>query len=249
MEWDAGLYNAQHSFVSEYGRELLQYVNREPGQSILDIGCGTGLLTAELAKDGAHVLGIDASASMVKLAKQNYPSISFAVSDALELNFSRMFDTVFSNATFHWIKDQAQLLSLVERALKSHGKLVCEMGAHGNIAKVKNAFRELTKQYGYRYTSPFYNPTAQAYEQLLKEKGFSVELLEEFDRKTPLKPGRDGLQNWVKQFFAGELSNLTKEQQKNVLKAMEETLAPELYRQDRWWLDYRRLRIVAQKID
>lgn len=110
MKWDSKLYDNKHSFVAEYGKGLLEFVPVDKEQRILDLGCGTGVLTEQLLKYAGYVLGVDGSEDMVAKAKENYPDIDFEVNDALKLPYSNEWDVVFSNAVFHWILDHDLLL-------------------------------------------------------------------------------------------------------------------------------------------
>jgi len=101
MKWNSNLYDNKHSFVAEYGKAMIDFVNTQTGQKILDVGCGTGILTNELAKNGAAVIGTDSSKDMIDAAKSNYPHLIFQVQDATNLPYKNEFDTVFSNAVFH----------------------------------------------------------------------------------------------------------------------------------------------------
>ena len=92
-------------------------------QSILDLGCGTGILTVQLKKLAEVVIGVDSSESMIKRAQQQYSDIKFIVSDALALPFEEQFDVVFSNAVFHWITDHNALLNNIHKVLKPGGCL------------------------------------------------------------------------------------------------------------------------------
>ena len=105
-EWDAGRYDSAHSFVWERGRGVVELLAPVPGERILDLGCGTGHLTAHIAKSGAEVVGIDSSEDMVRVASQNYPNILFEVADARSLPYVAEFDAVFSNAVLHWVRPQ-----------------------------------------------------------------------------------------------------------------------------------------------
>ena len=131
--WNADLYDSKHDFVSEYGKGLLGFVPENKNQSILDLGCGTGTLTAQLSNLADTVIGVDSSASMIAKAKEQYANIQFMVCNALALPFEEQFDVVFSNAVFHWITDHNVLLHNIHKVLKPGGLLVCEFGANGNI--------------------------------------------------------------------------------------------------------------------
>ena len=103
--WDARRYDNQHSFVWKHGESLIELLAPQPEETILDLGCGTGHLTAQLAAAGAVVLGIDSSTEMIEEARRSYPDLRFEIGDARHLTFDQQFDAVFSNAVLHWIKD------------------------------------------------------------------------------------------------------------------------------------------------
>lgn len=247
MKWDTKMYSDKHDFVTEYGKELLTFVPDDKNQRILDLGCGTGVLTNELSKKSDHVIGVDSSREMIHQARENYPDLSFEVKDACHLDWEEEFDIVFSNAVFHWIITPDVLLRSIHKALAVGGKLICEFGAAGNIFKIQKAFEGVAKEQGYNYESPFYFPTIMEYGSLLEEIGFDVEFIEDYDRLTPLKDGEEGLKNWMKQFFAGSLEEFSEEVQENILKEIEEDLKEDLYDGSKWFADYRRIRVIAEK--
>src|SRR5580704_11405623 len=86
-DWNPGLYQSSHSFVWEYGRDVIGLLAPQPGERILDVGCGTGQLTAEIARAGADVTGIDQSAAMIAQARQNFPDLRFEVQDVCTLPY------------------------------------------------------------------------------------------------------------------------------------------------------------------
>lgn len=172
--WNATLYDNKHDFVSEYGKGLLEFVPENKKQSILDLGCGTGMLTAQLANYADTIIGVDSSTSMIAKAKNQYANIQFEVCNALNLPFEKQFDVVFSNAVFHWIPDHDTLLKQVYKVLKPHGLLVCEFGANGNIATIENAFMSACQDFQYKYTPKFNFPTVDDFSGLLKKNNFMI---------------------------------------------------------------------------
>ena len=103
-KWDAGLYDEKHSFVWKMAAGLVELLEPKPGEHILDIGCGTGHLTAQIAASGAITRGVDQSAEMIRQAREKIPDLRFEVMDAREMTMDESFDAVFSNATLHWIR-------------------------------------------------------------------------------------------------------------------------------------------------
>ena len=245
MDWNARLYERSHGFVAEYGKALLEFVKPDPEQAILDVGCGTGTLTAELALRAGHVVGIDASPEMVIEASRQFPGLEFLVADALEYPFENQFDVVFSNAVFHWLPDHDRLLKNIRSALKPGGRLVCEFGAQGNVAAIEQAFARACGELGLRYESRFIFPEASAFARLLRANHFTPELVVAYDRPTVLKEGEHGLAHWMRQFFAGPLAAMSARQRDAVLSRAEELARPKLWNGDAWVADYRRLRVVA----
>jgi trans-aconitate methyltransferase len=124
--WDAARYQDQHSFVWRYGANLLESLNPQPGERILDVGCGTGQLTSEIARSGATVTGLDNSAEMLAEARKNYPDLTFVLGDAASFRFSepqlsKSYDAVFSNAVLHWVKDAEGAVKSIAQALGTGG--------------------------------------------------------------------------------------------------------------------------------
>src|SRR5260370_22298184 len=98
LAWNADLYDKSHSFVWKFGAALLELLEPRQGERILDLGCGTGPLTAQIAAAGADVIGIDSSADMIEHARRSLPQLHFGVADARALALDGKFDACFSNA-------------------------------------------------------------------------------------------------------------------------------------------------------
>lgn len=245
MEWNSTLYDKKHDFVAEYGKGLLESVPKNDEQAILDLGCGTGILTVQLAELCNKVIGVDSSQSMIDKAKEQFGNIEFMVCDALALPFENEFDVVFSNAVFHWISDHYALLKNIHKVLKPQGLLVCEFGANGNIATIENAFAKACNSLGYVYEPKFNFPVAEDFGKLLENNGFVIDRIYDYDRPTVLKDNEQGLVNWMKQFFAFELAVMPEYMQTMVFEQVEELTRDFLWNKEEWVADYRRLRAIA----
>ncbi len=244
-DWNAGLYDNKHDFVSKYGKGLLAFVPENKNQSILDLGCGTGTLTAQLSDFAGEIIGADSSESMITKAKEQYPNIKFTVCDALALPFEKKFDVVFSNAVFHWIADHNALLKQVHKALKPNGLLVCEFGANGNIATIENAFIDVCREFEYEYKPRFNFPTSEHFAELLKQNDFIIDKVYDYARPTSLKDNERGLANWMRQFFAFDLERMPEKVQNEIIKKVEDSTKESLWNGSEWVADYRRLRAIA----
>ncbi|MTD42274.1 methyltransferase domain-containing protein [Erwinia sp. CPCC 100877] len=248
MEWDAKKYNTSHDFIFKYGANLFEWLPKEP-KRILDIGCGTGQLTKQMADLGHEVTGIDQSASMIAQAQASFPKLTFLQENILKPSDQLAeYDIAFSNAVFHWILNQDLLLKQIYHRLVPYGELVCEFGADGNVALIRTAFGEELQTLGYEFQEPFCFTPAAEYRRLLISNHFEVLVIQEYDRPTPLKSGAEGLRVWLQQFYPTELNRLTAGQKEQLLHNVEQKLAPKLWHQDHWEADYRRLKIRARKL-
>lgn len=245
QDWNPERYETQHSFVWQYGAALLDLLAPQPGEQILDLGCGTGQLTDAIAQTGANVRGIDADEAMVTTARQRYPDICFQVADARKFRVSEPVDGIFSNAVLHWVTPPEQAIDAMVRALKPGGKLVVEFGGKGNVQQIVTAVETVRQQ---RHLSPWYFPSIGEYSQLLEGHGLEVVFATLIDRPTPLNEGEQGLANWLKMFGGELMAGLDAPGQVSVLRDVETHLRPQLYDGKQWHADYRRLRIVATKI-
>ncbi|QLE58804.1 trans-aconitate 2-methyltransferase [Nostoc sp. TCL26-01] len=248
--WDAGLYQDKHAFVWQYGEDLLKLLNPEVGELILDLGCGTGQLTEKIAQFGTEVWGIDSAATMIAQAKQNYPHLRFDVADARNFRVDKPVDAVFSNATLHWVKEAEAAIACIHQALKSGGRFVAEFGGKGNVQHILTALHHALQTLGIsnlQAMNPWYFPSIGEYATILEAQGFDVIYANLFDRPTLLTEGEAGMANWIQMFAGAFLTELSAEQQTQVIDAVEKSLQTKLYHKGTWTADYRRIRIVAIK--
>jgi trans-aconitate methyltransferase len=249
-QWDASLYDSGHSFVWQYGLELIDLLEAREGERILDLGCGTGHLSARISASGAEVIGIDKSPAMIEQARQNYPGLRFEVADATDFRFDHIFDAVFSNAAIHWMRPPAAVVAQVWRALKVEGRFVAEFGGKANLSAIHTALNRavLAATYPAKSEPVFkYYPSIGEYATLLESHGFLVSQASYFDRPTPLGGGDAGLENWIKMFADNFLSAVPDGMRGDVIRDVENDLRSEAYRDGTWFADYRRIRVLATR--
>jgi trans-aconitate 2-methyltransferase len=243
--WDSSLYDDRHSFVWRSGASLVELLNPQSGERILDLGCGTGHLTAKIADAGAVVTGMDSSPSMIAQARQNFPSLRFVLADARDFRFEEPFDAVFSNAALHWIHDAESVVKSIRAALRPGGRLVLEMGAKGNIQQIRHAIETALTEAGHTPKSPWFFPSAAEYCTLLEKQGFEIRMAQTFERWPKLEHPERGLQEWLEMFAGSYFEGIPSGERAAIFRTIEDRLRPSLYKDGAWWADYRRLRVEA----
>ena len=245
-DWDSSTYDGSHSFVYEYGSDVVDLLDPQPDERILDLGCGTGHLTDRIGDDAAEVVGLDRSAEMIEEARASYPAWEFRRADAREFTVSDPFDAVFSNAVLHWIDDQEAVLGRVADALRPGGRFVAELGGRGNVATIVDAVREELTTRGYEPSvHPWYFPTVGEHATRLEAHGFEVRCATLFDRPTELDDGEAGLAAWLGMFGDRLLGSVPDDRRSAVVAGIEDRLRDDRYDDGTWTADYRRLRFVA----
>ena len=207
--WDAEDYARHSSAQQSWARELINKLHLRGDEAVLDIGCGDGKVTAELAEllpDG-EVLGVDSSAAMLAMARKEFPwsshpNLSFQERDARDLVSEKEFDLIFSNAALHWVQDHRPVLGGIRRALKSNGQIFLQMAGQGNAASVIAVLDELIRaeewqQYFVDFTFPYGFHDAEQYMAWLKEVGLHPVRVELIPKEMSYA-GRAGLEAWVR---------------------------------------------------
>lgn len=249
--WDAGTYDQRHNFVWRYGAELIELLQPRAGERILDLGCGTSHLTAQLAARGARVIGLDRSPTMLAEARHAYPHLPLVAADARRFAFAEPFDAVFSNAVLHWILEAERVGECLAAALKPGGRFVAEFGGQGNIKLIRAALHAALDEIGRpegRQWNILYFPSESEYAALLERHGFVIQQARLFDRPTKLEEGERGMRGWLEMFERGTLDRLEASEREAVLASVEKQLRPHLHKDDHWIADYVRLRVVAHKL-
>jgi trans-aconitate methyltransferase len=243
--WNPQTYASNARFVSDLGQPLLQLLQPQPGDLILDLGCGDGALTEKIADYGCAVIGVDSSYPQLKAAKDR--GLNVTVMDGHQLSFRCKFDAVFTNAALHWMKQPELVLTGVAGSLKPFGRFIGEFGGKGNVERIRSALYAGLQRHAIDPTpiDPWYYPSSEEYSKLLSNAGFTVNYIELIPRPTKL-PG--DILDWLEIFAQPFTQALDESQRSGFLKEVRNELATCLRDSDGSWIaDYVRLRFKATK--
>lgn len=209
FKWDAKEYQKSSSAQQKWARELITKMGLQGSEAVLDMGCGDGKVTSEIAthlKTGC-IVGIDSSIDMIELATKTFPikehpNLHFKLKDFQDINYESKFDLIFSNAALHWIKGHGNILKQIQKSLKPDGRILIQMGGKGNAEKILDIADELINEErwndyfnGFTFPYGFYGP--EIYNKWLNEanlKPVRVELIS----KDMVQNGMDGLKSWIR---------------------------------------------------
>jgi len=207
--WNAAEYAANSAVQQSWARELIARLNLRGDERILDVGCGDGKVTAELARTvpRGSVLGVDASAEMIGFARKTFPAteisnLKFQITDAREIHFKTKFDLVFSNAALHWMDDHEAILRGAASVLKTGGRLAISCGGKGNAHDVFLALRPEMRlkrwcEFFRGMPLPYFFYAPGDYEKWLPQFGFKIHTLK-LAPKDAAYAGADGFATWLR---------------------------------------------------
>jgi SAM-dependent methyltransferase len=238
-DWNAADYARIGGFVPALGQAALELLEPQPGEHILDVGCGDGTLTVKIKEMGADVVGIDNNLSMIGAARER--GLDARLMDAAELKFVESFDAVFSNATLHWVLYKEQAARAIWFALKNGGRFAGEMGGEGNLARLRETLDDVLVLRGYgppTYASNWY-PTVEEFTGVYETAGFKDIDARLIERPTPLE---HGIAAWVTTFRKGWLdrAGVPEEERAEIGRAVADAVSSNV-------ADYVRLRFVMRK--
>jgi trans-aconitate methyltransferase len=243
--WDPATYARNARFVSDLGSPVVELLAPQPGERILDLGCGDGALTPKLVEFGCEVVGVDSSAPQIEAARKL--GLDAHLMNGEELSFREKFDAVFSNAVLHWIKRADPMLAAVYRSLRPSGRFVAECGGNGCVHTIITALVQALERRGIDGEArvPWYFPTPSDYASRLERAGFRVDSIALIPRPTPL-PG--DIIGWLETFGQSFLHGLSDLDRQEYLHEVRSTLEPQLRDGNGIWIaDYVRLRFAATK--
>jgi trans-aconitate 2-methyltransferase len=205
-EFDGRKYEKASSHQKEWGEKLIGELALRGTERILDLGCGDGTLTAQLATlvPMGEVVGVDSSQGMIEVAQpKRRANLQFLLMDINSLDFAEEFDVVFSNATLHWVTDHQRLFDNVQRALCAGGVARFNFAADGNCSRFLKVIRESMglvsfSRYFEDFLWPWYMPSVEEYKVLVKDSGFGSAKVrgENADR---FFPDAEALVRWIDQ--------------------------------------------------
>lgn len=244
QDWSAEGYAAHAGFVPALGAPVLDLLDPQAGEVVLDLGCGDGVLTADLAARGAQVTGLEPDPSLAAAARAR--GLRILEQDAHAPFGTAAYDAVFSNAALHWMRDPATVFDNAFAALRPGGRFVAEQGGFGNVAAVVTALRATLVARGHTPPDPgpWDFPRPELQQARLERAGFAVTSITLIPRPTPLPTGIAG---WLETFAAPYLAALPRDLHDAARGEAEALLTPLRDDTGRWWADYVRLRFVAVK--
>jgi trans-aconitate 2-methyltransferase len=188
-EWDASGYAGISGLQQAMATEVLALLRLSGTERVLDVGCGNGKVTAEIASrvpNGA-VLGVDSSADMIASARHEFgpevrPNLRFEVADVRQLPFRHQFDLVVSFNALHWVPEQEQALRSIRSALTSAGRAQLRLVPAGERKSLENVIEEARLsppwvRYFNGFNDPYLHLTPERYRALAEQNGFRVERL------------------------------------------------------------------------
>lgn len=256
VDFDGEKYRLASNHQREWGGELIDGLILRGEERILDLGCGDGGLTAQLASlvPGGLVVGVDSSPSMIATARRySRSNLKFVLLDMNQLEYERDFDLVFSNAALHWVKDHRNLLARVLRALRPKGLVRFNFPGTGNCATLDRIIRQVIDQPRYAagfegFEWPWYMPRLEEYRLLAAQFQFR-NLMICAENKDRFFPDVETMVRWIDQpCLPPFLCRLTPAEREPFRTEVVERMVGETRRPDgRCFESFRRIRVSGQK--
>jgi len=207
--WSAADYASNSVVQQTWARELIAALKLRGDEKILDVGCGDGKVTAEMARalPNGSAVGVDASPQMIEFANKTFPAsknsnLEFHVMDARKIQFVRKFDLVFSNAALHWVDDHQAFLRGAASVLQPGGRLMISCGGKGNAHDVFLVLRpemrsKRWREFFRKMEAPYFFHSPEEYKKWLPRFGFETRSIK-LAPKDATYPGADGFATWLR---------------------------------------------------
>ncbi len=256
FEFDGEKYKKASTHQRQWGEKLIAELHLTGGERILDLGCGDGTVTAQIADlvPNGSVLGIDTSEGMIASAHQHTrANLAFKLLDINKIDFHEEFDVVFSNATLHWVKDHRLLLGNVNTALATGGIARFNFAVDGNCSHLYKVLGDVMARdkftgYFHLFDWPWYMPTIDEYSRLVSEFDFQDAKVwgENADR---FFPNVEAMVRWIDQpSLVPFLARIAQIDKRNFRDAVVQRMTAEICQDDgRCFETFRRVNLLARK--
>lgn len=219
--WNPEDYENNSSNQQQWANEIISNLHFKGNETVLDIGCGDGKNTVQIAQEVPRgiVVGIDNSDKMLALARERYttnqyPNLLFRHGDATSLNYIEEFDFVVSFACLHWVADHFSVLEGIKNSLKIGGKAYLQFGGKGNGAEIFEIADQMIKSKrwddffkGFAFPYAFYHP--DEYLPWIEEVGFKKQRVE-LVAKSAKHNNRESLLGWIRTTWIPYLERIPK---------------------------------------
>jgi len=233
--WDPFDYHANSPVQQKWAQEMIGKLHLSGNEKVLDLGCGDGRITSEIAVrvPEGRVTGVDNSREMIGFAREHFPlslysNLSFEICDVRRLPVLGEFDIAFSNAALHWVPEQVAVLEGVRHNLASGGRLLFQMGGRGNAARFLDEIlpevmrRPRWNTYFNGFVVPYHFFGDEEYTGFLTSAGLiprRVQLIP----KDMVYQDRDGLAGWIRTTWFPYTHAVPKELRDMVMREIVET--------------------------
>lgn len=208
-KWDPGDYEKSSSAQYRWAMDLVSLLDLEGDERVLDIGCGDGKITAQLASrlPRGKVMGIDLSKDMIDFARAKHTAetcsnLVFHLGDANKLDFNEEFDLVVSFACLHWVKDHLPVLKGIVRSLVPSGRVLLQFGGKGNAEDILDLTEDLIRDdkwsgYFKDFSFPYHFYGPDEYRVWLKQAGLKAKRVD-LVPKDMVQTGKKGLEGIIR---------------------------------------------------
>lgn len=226
--WSAADYASNSSVQQTWARELIGKLELRGNERILDVGCGDGKVTAELARavPSGAIVGVDASPQMIEFAARTFsiPNLEFHVMDARKIQFIRKFDLVFSNAALHWVDDHQAFLRGAASVLQAGGRLIVSCGGKGNahdvfLALLPQMRLKRWREFFRKMEAPYFFHGPEEYKKWLPRFGLEAHLVK-LAPKDAVHQGREGFTGWLRTTWLPYTQRVPEEMREEFISAV-----------------------------
>ncbi len=188
-EWNASQYYQRSALQKWIAGKSLSGLELGGSERVLDVGCGDGKITAEIAErlPGGSVVGVDPSTRMIDFAREHFladhPNLGFEVGDATRLVYRDGFDLVVSFNALHWVPDQTAALGCIREAMRPGGRALLQFVSRGARKSLEDVIEDTREDPRWSrhfagYRRPYLHLPPEEYRHLAERCGLQVDRLD-----------------------------------------------------------------------